>query len=189
MVVEDLKLNNMTRSARGTSENPGRNVKAKSGLNRGLAKARLGATRDKLQRQCEKAGTHFIRVNPAHTSTTCPSCGHRDGKSRKTQADFQCGKCDFNTNADTNAAVNVLLRGAQVLLIIVALYEPVAGPAESKTSRRVGIPPRDDSPAETLTPTGPNRIRPGRTGPEPDQHQAHAVEPKQQLLTRLTETG
>ena len=189
VVVEDLKLNNMMRSARGTPENPGRNVRAKSGLNRGLAKARLGAMRDKLQRQCEKAGTHFIRVNPGYTSTTCPSCGHRDGKSRKSQADFQCGKCSFNANADTNAAVNVLLRGAQTVLILAALilaalHEPVAGQARGKTGRRVGIPPSDDSPAGTPTRTGPDRNGPERTGPEPDRHRAHAVEPKQQLLSQ-----
>ena len=170
VVVEDLKLNNMMRSARGTSENPGRNVSAKSGLNRGLARARLGELRSKIQRQCEKAGTHFIRVNPAHTSTTCPSCGQRDGKNRKSQADFQCGKCGFNANADTNAAVNVLLRGTQAVLILAALIlaapcEPVAGQARGKTGRRVGIPPSDDSPAGTPTPTGPERILPNRTGP------------------------
>ena len=147
VVVEDLRLNNMTRSARGTSENPGRNVKAKSGLNRGLAKARLGTTRDKLQRHCEKAGTHFIRVNPAHTSTTCPSCGHRDGKNRKRQADFQCGKCGSSANADTNAAVNVLLRGTQAVLVLAALIlaapcKPVAGPGSASTAAQSTPPQR-----------------------------------------------
>ena len=194
VVVEDLRLSGMMRSARGTSENPGRNVRAKSGLNWGLAKARLGTLRSRIQRQCEKAGGHFIKVNPGYTSTTCPSCGRRDGKNRKNQAVFQCGKCGFSANADTNAAVNVLLRGTQVTLVLAALIlaatcRPVAGQAKGKTGRRVGIPPSDDSPAVTPTPTGLERILPGRTGPEPDRRRAQAVEPKQQLLSRLPEAG
>ena len=184
VVVEDLKLNNMRRSARGTSENPGRNVRAKSGLNRGLAKARLGALRSRIQRQCEKAGGHFIKVNPGYTSTTCPSCGRRDGKNRKSQAVFLCGKCGFGANADTNASVNILLRGTQVVLILAALCGPVAGQAKVKTGRRVGIPPSDDSPAVAPTPTGPDR-----TGPEPDRRRAHAVEPKQRDFTQPLGAG
>ena len=147
VVVEDLKLSSMRRSARGTSENPGRNVKAKPVLNRGLAKARLGALRSKLQRQCEKHGGHFMKVNPGHTSTTCPQCGYRDGKNRKSQAVFLYGKCGFSANADLNASVNILLRGTQVVLILAALCGPVAGQARGKTGRRVGIPPSDDSPS------------------------------------------
>ena len=34
--VEDLQIKNMTRSAKGTREKPGRNVRAKAGLNRGI---------------------------------------------------------------------------------------------------------------------------------------------------------
>ena len=34
--VEDLKTRNMTKSAKGTLENPGKNVKQKSGLNRAI---------------------------------------------------------------------------------------------------------------------------------------------------------
>ena len=184
VVLEDLKLNNMRQSARGTTENPGRNVRAKSGLNRGLAAARLGAMRNKLQRQCEKAGAHLVKVNPRYTSTTCSSCGYRDGKNRKSQAESLCGKCGFSANADLNAAINVLRRGIQMVLILAALSVPVAGQAVDKTGRRVGIPPSYDSPARNPTPSGPNR-----TGPEPERRRAHAVEPKQRLLPSLQGLG
>ena len=38
VAMENLKLKNMTKSAKGTVEDPGRNVKQKSGLNRSLAR-------------------------------------------------------------------------------------------------------------------------------------------------------
>ena len=40
--VEDLQIRNMTRSARGTRENPGRNVRQKTGLNRGILRSGWG---------------------------------------------------------------------------------------------------------------------------------------------------
>ena len=80
--------------------------------------------------------------------------------------------------------MNILLRGTQVVLILAALCGPVAGQAKVKTGRRVGIPPSDDSPAVAPTPTGPDR-----TGPEPDRRRAHAVEPKQRLLSQPPGAG
>ena len=95
IVVEDLKHQDMRRSARGTPENPGRNVKAKTGLNRSLAYARPGAMQQKLERHSEKNGTSFMKVPPRGTSQTCPLCGYRDRKNRKSQAEFRCQNCNL----------------------------------------------------------------------------------------------
>ena len=65
VVVEDLNHKGMRGSARGTPENPGRNVRAKAGLNRSLALARPGAMQRKLARQCEKNGTWFTKAPPS----------------------------------------------------------------------------------------------------------------------------
>ena len=93
----------MRRSARGTPENPGRSVRAKTGLNRSLAYARPGAMQQKLERHSEKNGTWFAKVPPAGTSQTCPLCGYRDRRNRKNQAEFRCQSCNLQANADVVA--------------------------------------------------------------------------------------
>ena len=103
VIVEDLKVKNMTASARGTIENPGKNVKQKSGLNRAIQDTALGQIRRNLEYKCGR----LIEVNPAYTSQTCSECGHTDKENRKTQARFQCVSCGFASNADTNAAMNI----------------------------------------------------------------------------------
>ena len=103
IVVEDLKVENMTASARGTIENPGKNVKQKAGLNRAMLDTALGELRRNLEYKCGR----LIEVNPAYTSQTCQKCGHVDKENRKTQARFLCVSCGFASNADTNAAMNI----------------------------------------------------------------------------------
>ena len=94
IIVENLKHTNMRGSARGTPEKPGRNVRAKTGLNRSLAYARPGAMQQKLERHSEKNGTWFVKVPPWGTSQTCPLCGYRHRKNRKSQAEFRCQNCN-----------------------------------------------------------------------------------------------
>jgi transposase len=102
--VEDLKITNMTRSAKGTRENPGRNVRAKAGLNRGI----LGSGWGLLVRRLEdKAPGRVERVSPAFTSQRCSACGQVDRDSRESQAVFRCTACGFACNADVNAAINI----------------------------------------------------------------------------------
>ena len=103
MIVEDLKVKNMTASAKGTIENPGKNVKQKAGLNRAMLDTALGELRRGLEYKCGR----LIEVNPAYTSQTCSECGHTDKENRKTQARFLCVSCGFASNADTNAAMNI----------------------------------------------------------------------------------
>jgi putative transposase len=102
--VEDLNIKNMTRSAKGTVERPGRNVRAKTGLNRGISRSGWGLLVRRLE---DKAPGRVERVPAAYTSQRCSACGHVDGRSRESQARFRCAACGYAGNADVNAARNI----------------------------------------------------------------------------------
>jgi transposase len=102
--VEDLQITNMTRSARGTRENPGRNVRQKAGLNRGILGSGWGLLVRRLE---EKAPGRVEKVKPHYTSQRCSACGRVDRASRESQAVFRCTACGFAGNADVNAALNI----------------------------------------------------------------------------------
>ena len=102
--IEDLKVSMMTRSAKGTAANPGRNVRAKAGLNRGILRSGWGLLARRLE---EKAPGRVDKINPAFTSQRCSACGHVDAKSRESQARFVCTACGFADHADVNAARNI----------------------------------------------------------------------------------
>jgi transposase len=102
--VEDLNIRNMTRSAKGTAEQPGRNVRAKTGLNRGISRSGWGLLVRRLE---DKAPGRVEKVPPAYTSQRCSACGHVDGRSRESQARFRCTACGYAGNADVNAARNI----------------------------------------------------------------------------------
>ncbi len=102
--VEDLQLKNMVRSARGSREDPGRNVRQKCGLNRGILRSGWGLLVRRLE---DKAPGRVERINPAYTSQTCSGCGHRDPESRESQSRFRCRACGLQVHADVNAARNI----------------------------------------------------------------------------------
>jgi len=102
--VEDLRIRNMTRSARGTVESPGRNVRQKAGLNREILASGWGLLVKRLE---DKAPGRVEKVNPRFTSQRCSACGHIAAESRKSQALFACVACAFTANADVNAAINI----------------------------------------------------------------------------------
>lgn len=111
IVHEDLRIANMTRSASGTIDNPGRNVAQKSGLNRSVLDAGWGVFLRVLAHKAESAGRELIAVNPANTSRTCARCGHCAAENRVTQAEFACTACGHTAHADVNAAENILRAG------------------------------------------------------------------------------
>lgn len=111
VVFEDLKTKNMTRSAKGTIENPGKNVSQKSGLNRSILNVGWHALKVKLDYKLEDRGGHLLLVDPKYTSQVCSCCGEKDSENRKSQAVFKCVQCGFSANADHNAAINILNRG------------------------------------------------------------------------------
>jgi transposase len=102
--VENLAITRMTRSAGGTADEPGRNVRQKSGLNRAILAQGWGLLVRRLQ---EKAPGRVEKVKPHFTSQRCSACGHVDPESRESQARFVCTACGFACNADVNAARNI----------------------------------------------------------------------------------
>ena len=110
VVMEDLRILNMTASARGTIEDPGTNVRAKSGLNRRILDQGWGEFRRQLGYKLAWNGGTLLLVDPRNTSRTCSSCGHVSRENRQTQAAFRCIACGHVSNADTNAAANILRR-------------------------------------------------------------------------------
>ncbi|XVQ83070.1 RNA-guided endonuclease InsQ/TnpB family protein [Microbispora siamensis] len=111
IVHEDLRIANMTRSASGTIEAPGRNVAAKSGLNGSILDAGWGVFLRVLAHKAESAGRELIAVDPRNTSRTCSRCGHCAKDNRLTQAEFACRACGHAAHADVNAAKNILRAG------------------------------------------------------------------------------
>jgi transposase len=102
--VEDLKIRDMTRSAKGTRKKPGRNVRQKAGLNRGVLCSGWGLLVRRLE---DKAPGRVEKIRPAFTSQRCSACGQVDRDSRESQAVFRCTACGFAGNADVNAAINI----------------------------------------------------------------------------------
>ncbi|MEU8246093.1 transposase [Nonomuraea sp. NPDC048916] len=104
IAVEHLKIGNMTRSAKGTVEAPGRNVRQKAGLNRSILASGWGRLVARLE---HKAPGRVQKINPCWTSQTCNACGHVARKNRESQAVFLCVACGHQANADVNAARNI----------------------------------------------------------------------------------
>ena len=117
IAFEDLRLANMTKSAKGTPEAPGKNVKAKSGLNRELLRLGLGRLMVRTEQKAHRTGAQVIYVPPQNTSRTCSDCGTIDKRSRESQSRFHCVHCGFTLNADVNAAKNILALGKNRLRI------------------------------------------------------------------------
>lgn len=108
VAVENLSVKNMTKSAKGTVENPGKNVKAKAGLNRVILNSSPYFLKSFLIQKAQENSTQVIQVDPRYTSQTCFGCKHVDKGNRQSQASFVCLKCGHKDNADFNAAKNIL---------------------------------------------------------------------------------
>ncbi len=115
VVVEDLKVSNMSKSAKGIPQNPGRNVKAKAGLNKSILDQGWFEFRRQLEYKLRWQGGRLIAVRPQYTSQQCSACGYLDADNRKTQAHFSCVACGHTENADYNAAKNIKAAGLAVL--------------------------------------------------------------------------
>lgn len=113
VVLEALKTKSMTASAKGTVEEPRRKVRQKAGLNRAILSNAWHQFELLLSYKLAARGGELRRVNPAYTSQCCAECGTIDKASRESQAAFHCGHCGHTTNADINAARNILRAGTQ----------------------------------------------------------------------------
>jgi putative transposase len=126
--IEDLQVRNMSKSASGTLEAPGRKVAQKKGLNKAILDQGWGEFRRQLEYKTRWNGGEFVAVPAAYTSQTCPCCGHISRENRETQALFACVSCGYENNADHVGAVNVLAAGHAVL----ACGEPVQSGRSAK---------------------------------------------------------
>jgi putative transposase len=146
--IEDLQVRNMSKSAAGTTEQPGKHVRAKSGLNKAILDQGWFEFRRQLDYKLAWAGGHLIVVPPQNTSRTCPACGHVSADNRQTQARFLCVECGFEENADLVGAINILRAGHAHCACEVsgAAMPPAAGTHRSDSFRldagvgAVGIP-------------------------------------------------
>ncbi|MBB3192453.1 RNA-guided endonuclease InsQ/TnpB family protein [Halomonas cerina] len=140
VVLEDLQVGNMSRSASGSVEQPGRNVRAKSGLNRSILDQGWFEFRRQLDYKLAWRGAHLVVVPAQNTSRTCPECGHVAAENRRSQARFACVECGFEANADHVGAINVLRAGHARLACEVsgAARPPAAGTHRSDSGAAVG---------------------------------------------------
>ena len=122
--MEDLRVKNMSKSASGSLEEPGKKVAQKSGLNRAILRQGWGNFRNMMEYKTKWYGSHLILVSPKNTSRRCCECGYTHEDNRQTQADFLCLQCGHNENADKNAANNIRRLGLESLG-----REPLEAPA------------------------------------------------------------
>jgi putative transposase len=113
--IEDLQVRNMSRSSKGNSEEHGKMVKQKSGLNRAILDQGWGEFRRQLGYKMTWRGGILLAVPPHNTSRTCPCCSHVSKDNRKTQAKFECVECGYENHADLVGAINILERGHRLL--------------------------------------------------------------------------
>jgi putative transposase len=134
IVVEDLAITNMVKSAKGTAESPGKNVAQKSGLNRSISQEAWGRTVELLTYKTARNGGTLHKVPAPGTSQRCSACGFTTPGSRESQAVFVCKNpdCGWSGNADHNAARNVLHLYRMGLALI-----PAAGRAVVRRAGRV----------------------------------------------------
>lgn len=110
IVFEELEIKNMTKSAKGTADKPGKRVAQKRGLNREILEQGWGQFQSQLRYKAAWAGKATKDVPPHYTSQTCSGCGIVDGSQRKKKR-YDCACCGLSIDADHNAAINILKRG------------------------------------------------------------------------------
>jgi putative transposase len=109
--IEDLQVRNMSKSAGGSIETPGKHVRAKAGLNKSILDQGWFEFRRQLEYKLSWNGGSLILVPPQNTSRRCPQCDHVSAENRRTQQRFHCMACGFEENADRVGAINILRAG------------------------------------------------------------------------------
>lgn len=142
VAIEALVVPNMTRSARGTIDAPGRQVRQKAGLNRAILDKGWGLVIKQLRWKCADNGGPLVEVPARNTSLTCPVCGLVSPLNRPMRAVFVCVGCGHSDHADVNAAINIRERGIK---LVSTGGQPGVGRRASKRLRTWRQPARDDA--------------------------------------------
>ncbi len=121
VVLEDLRVEAMSRSAVGTLDSPTRGSAAKRGLNRELRRSRWGMFERRLTDKAKASSAVVIKVPAAYSSQECARCGHTTAENRESQAVFRCRACGHQGHADIEAAHTIRERGIAHLGQILAL--------------------------------------------------------------------
>ena len=149
IAMEDLKVKNMTRSAKGTVAEPGKKVAQKSGLNRSILNSAWGFVRTFTTYKARQRHQLLLLINPAHTSQECSKCGHLSPDNRQNQAEFVCQRCGFCCNADVNAAVNIKRRAVDAILSGASQQKATKKTMRMRKKVRQGL---SDPAADTIQP-------------------------------------
>lgn len=115
IAIEDTRIANMTRSAKGTVDSPGTNVRQKAGLNRTILFRGWYGIRLKLDYNWRWYGRNIVAVPAMNTRRLCGRCGSTDQKNRRSQSLFKCVDCGYQCNADVNVAENIRRQGLTLL--------------------------------------------------------------------------
>jgi putative transposase len=108
VAVEALQVRNMTASAAGTIEAPGKSVAQKSGLNRSILDGAPARLISFIRYKAECAGGEMRAGNARGTSIECAVCGARVPKALSTRV-HRCD-CGFCVHRDFNSACNIRYR-------------------------------------------------------------------------------
>jgi putative transposase len=145
IALESLKVHLMTRSAKGSVEAPGTNVRAKSGLNRAILDAGFGMFATLIREKAAHAARVVISIDPKYTSQTCAECA-RVAKASREGAQFSCVKCGHQADADVNAARVILLR---------AELPPMRAPGPARGKLHGAASPCSQRTGDYSNPAGP----------------------------------
>lgn len=118
IAYEDLKIKNMTKRPKPkqdteTGQYLPNGASAKTGLNKSILDAAWGTFTSMIEAKSKSTGRIAKPVPAMYTSQTCSACGHCQKENRENQATFICKNCGFSSNADTNAAINILLKSQE----------------------------------------------------------------------------
>lgn len=107
--IEDFDIPEMVRSAKGTAEHPGTQVKQKTKMNKAIAEQNWGMIAEQLAYKVTERGGAFARIESDFISQTCPFCDSTDHT--QTGRIFTCNSCSFKGDIDIVAAWHILSRG------------------------------------------------------------------------------
>lgn len=159
VILEDLKVQAMTASAKGTEADPGQNVAQKAGLNRAILDVGWGEIERQLTYKLAWRGGVLLKVPAANTSRTCAQCLKVDAASRVSRDRFKCTSCGHEADADVNAAIEIRRRGLIALGLRprpgrsglpVEPSAPSTAPCETREKEKSGTQPRGSTATETV---------------------------------------
>lgn len=120
--IETLAVKNMSKAAKGTIQNPGKQVRQKSGLNKSILDAGWSEFVRQLQYKALWYGREIGIDRWYPSSKRCSDCGYVLQTIKLSTREWVCPSCGVTHDRDINAARNILAAG----LAVSALGEAVS---------------------------------------------------------------